>query len=243
MSEEKPKEAPKGEKGDKPKEGEAAAKPAKKGLNKKVLVIAGIVIADIALMAGLGFWIVGKMKVQKGPDPAIEAMKKKDEEDKARKEAVSKIGHVLLKPWPFTVNITGTGGESHYLKCAIQLEWEGLHGAHDAGGGGHGGGPALDAVGQEIEKRKDKIADIIINILSSQTYADLLKPAGKQKIKEAIVAEINAILPEPPPPAEGEEHKDEGNGAHGGHDAHAADPHATPPGKIRNAFFTEFIVQ
>jgi hypothetical protein len=47
-------------------------------------------------------------------------------------------------------------------------------------------------------------------------------------MKEAIVTEINAILPEP------------------AHDPHAEkDEHAGPPpsGKLRNAFFTEFIVQ
>lgn len=227
MAEEKPKEAPKAEKG---KEGEEAAKPAKKGLNKKVLIIAGIILADLGLMAGVGFWIVGKLKT--GPDPAVEALKKHEEEEKARKEAITRIGHVLPKPLPFTVNIGGGAGESHYLKCAIQLEWEGDHGADAGGGGGHGGGAALDATGQEIEKRMAKITDIIINILSAQTYAELMKPAGKQKIKEAIVAEINAILPEPAP-VEGEKEHEEA--AHGGHDE--------ARGKIRNAFFTEFIVQ
>jgi flagellar basal body-associated protein FliL len=233
MAEEKAKEAPaapaKAEKG---KEGEGApAKPAKKGLNKKVLIIAGIVIADIALMAGIGFWLVGRMKADKGPDPAVEALKKHEEEEKQRLEKITSMGHVLPKPLPFTVNIGGDE-ESHF-----QLEWEGDHSA-DAGGGGHGGGAALDATGQEIEKRMPKINDIIINILSSQSYADLVKPAGKQKIKESIVDEINAILPELKPHGEEEGKGEEGHG-HG----HEADPNAVPPGKIRNAFFTEFIVQ
>jgi len=239
MAEDKAKESPaapaKGEKG---KEGEGAAdKPAKKGINKKVLIIAGIVIADIALMAGIGFWLVGRMKADKGPDPAVEALKKHEEEEKRRLEKITSMGHVLPKPLPFTVNIGGDE-ESHFLKCAIQLEWEGdAHGA-DAGGGGHGGGPALDATGQEIEKRMPKINDIIINILSSQNYADLIKPAGKQRIKESIVNEINAILPELKPHGE-----DGGEKEGGGHGHHGADPGAVPPGKIRNAFFTEFIVQ
>lgn len=240
MAEEKAKEAPaapaKAEKG---KEGAAdAGKPAKKKINKKALIIAGIIVADIALMAGIGYWLVGRMKADKGPDPAVEALKKHEEEEKRRLEKITSMGHVLPKPLPFTVNIGGDG-ESHYLKCAIQLEWEGDAHAADAGGGGHGGGPALDATGQEIEKRMPKINDIIINILSAQTYADLVKPAGKQKIKESIVNEINAILPERKPHAEEEGGKQEDHG-HGGHEA---DPGAVPPGKIRNAFFTEFIVQ
>ncbi len=71
------------------------------------------------------------------------------------------------------------------------------------------------------------VTDIIINIFSSQSYADLLKPSGKQKIKEAIVTEINAIMPEPAedPKAKKSEKKEK------------------PSGKLTNAFFTEFIVQ
>jgi flagellar basal body-associated protein FliL len=177
------------------------------------------------------------MKVDKGPDPAVEALKKHEEEEKRRLEKITSMGHVLPKPLPFTVNIGGDG-ESHYLKCAIQFEWEGD--AHAAGGGGgHGGGPALDATGQEIETRMPQISDIIINILSSQSYEDLMKPAGKQKIKESIVGEVNAILPELPAHGEHGEGKKDDKAHHD--DGHGAP--AEPKGKIRNAFFTEFIVQ
>jgi flagellar basal body-associated protein FliL len=230
MAEEKAKEAPKAEAG---KAGEAeGGKPAKKGINKKALIIAGIVVADLGLMAGLGLFIVNKLKG--GPDPAVEALRKQEEEERLRREEATRIGHVLPKPLPFTVNIAGTDGESHFLKCAIQLEWEGVHGEEAGGGGGHGGGPALDATGQEIEKRMPKITDIIINILSSQSYADLMQPSGKQKIKEAIVTEINSILPAPAPGGDGKKKEDD----HGGHGAAQSGE-----GKIRNAFFTEFIVQ
>ena len=196
------------------KDGEAAKAPAKKRLNKKYLVIGGILVADLAIMAGLGFFIVSKLK---GEDPAVKAQEEEAEHEKKKKEMMTKIGKVLPKPLAFTVNIAGQGqGEGHYLKCAIQLEWEG----EEKEGGGEGEGAAM-GVGKEIEKRMPKITDIIINILSAQTYADLLKPSGKQKIKESIVTEINAILPAP----EGKEKE------HGG------------DGKLRNAFFTEFLVQ
>lgn len=216
MAEEKPKGGAAAT-AEKPKEGEKAEeKPAKKGLNKKVIVIAGILVADIAIMAGLGLFIVSKLKG--APDPAIQAQKEQEETEKKKKEMVTKIGKVLPKPLPFTVNIGGAG-ESHYLKCAIQLEWDGEE--EKGGGEAKEGGAPLDATGKEIQKRMPKITDIIINILSSQAYADLLKPSGKQKIKESIVTEINAILPDP-------ERK---KGEEG------------PSGKLRNAFFTEFIVQ
>ena len=222
MSEEKPKEG--GEK--KPEEGDKKA--AKKPLNKKLLIIVGVVVADLAIMAGLGMFIVGKLKKPAEVDPAIEAAKKQEEEEAEKHHNLTKIGMVLPKPLPFTVNIPGT--PPHYLKCSIQFEWDGEE--HEGGGGHEGGAPALDATGNEIVKRMPKITDIIINILSSQTYDELLKPSGKQKMKEAIVTEINAILPEPHlDPKEEEKRK--------------KDPHAEPPpsGKLRNAFFTEFIVQ
>jgi flagellar basal body-associated protein FliL len=219
MSEEKPKggETATAEKG---AEG-GDKKPAKKPMNKKVLIIAGVLVADLGIMAGLGFFIVGKLKGKTEPDPVAEAQKEHEEAEKEKKHELTKIGMVLPKPLPFTVNI-GT----HYLKCSIQLEWDGV----EPEGAAHGAPPVMDATGHEIEKRMPKITDIIINILSSQSYEELLKPSGKQKMKEAIVTEINAILPEPHHDPEHEEKKDE----------HAGPP---PSGKLRNAFFTEFIVQ
>ena len=228
MAEDKPKAEEKGKEDGDGKQ--ADAKGAKKPFNKKILVVAGVIAADLALMAGLGMFIVGKLKKPAEADPAAEALKKQEEEEAEKKHNLTKIGMVLPKPLPFTVNIPGAPGQSHYLKCAIQLEWDGVESA--GGGGEHGAGSALDATGTEIVKRMPKITDIIINILSSQSYDELLRPAGKQKMKEAIVTEINAILPEPHlDPKEEEKRK--------------KDPHAEPPpsGKLRNAFFTEFIVQ
>ncbi len=219
MSEEKPKgEAP----ADKKAEG-GNAKPAKAPMNKKMIIIAAVVLADLGIMAGLGMFIVGKLK-GKTVDPVAEAQKEQEAAEKEKKHELTKIGTVLPKPLPFTVNIPGT--PPHYLKCSIQLEWDGV----EAPGGGEkeGGGAALDETGKEITKRMPKITDIIINILSSQSYDELLKPSGKQKMKEAIVTEINAILPDAHH-EEGEKKKKE------------AGPE--PTGKLRNAFFTEFIVQ
>jgi flagellar basal body-associated protein FliL len=205
----------------------ADKKAAKKPFPKKIIIIAGILVADLAIMAGLGFFIVGKLKGET-VDPMAAAKHEKEEAEKAEKEKkqlMTKIGMVLPKPLPFTVNI-GNGTASHYLKCAIQLEWDGVE-SHE--GGGHEGGAApLDATGNEIVKRMPKITDIIINILSSQTYEELLRPSGKQKMKEAIVTEINAILPEPVPDEHAKKAEHEG---------------PEPTGKLRNAFFTEFIVQ
>lgn len=200
----------------KPKEGEDAkgAAPAKPG-KKKLIIISAILAVDLLIMAGAAMFIVNRLKPK---DTSAEEQKAKEEEEKKAQEALTKIGHTLPKPLSFTVNIAGsTPGETHYLKCALQLEWEAEHkeGEAAAGGGGHGAAPAAvptDPLGIAIMERMPKITDIVINILSSQPYAELLKASGKQKVKEAIIAELTAILP-----------------ANHGH--------------LKNVFFTEFIVQ
>jgi flagellar basal body-associated protein FliL len=192
------------EEGDAPKEGAAAS-----GSKKKLIIISAILVADLLLLTGVAFFIASRLKA---PESKAAAHQEVDEE-KQRREERTRIGHTLPKPWTYTVNI-GAPGEEHYLKCAVQLEWEGpAHGEEGGGGGGGGhGGGGLDAFGSEIEKRKDKISDIIINILTSQPYAELMRPSGKQKLKEAIVSEVGAILP-------------------------------AQHGTLKNAFFTEFLLQ
>ena len=186
--------------------------PAAGGSKKKMMIIGGILAADLLLLVGVALFIVSRLKT---PDHAVEAKSRQMEEEKKKQEEFTRIGKTLPKPLVFTVNIGPAGGE-HYLKCSVQLEWDAAAAegeeAKAEGGGEHGGGAALDPLGKEIDLRKDKISDIIINILSSQPYEELLRPAGKQKMKESMVSEINGILP-------------------------------TEHGRLRNAYFTEFIVQ
>ncbi len=180
------------------------------GSKKKTAIIAGILVADILIMGAVAFFIAARLRA---PNPAAEAQKTQEEAERKAREERTRIGMTLPKPLTFTVNI-GPNGD-HYLKCSIQLEWETdappVAGKGEKGGEGGGGG-LTDPVGKEIEERMPKISDIIINILSSEPYEELLRPAGKQKMKESIVSEVNAILP---------------------------DDH----GHLRNAFFTDFLVQ
>ncbi len=190
MSEEKKEaSAEKGEKGDK-----AADKPPADPAKKKIIIIAAILVADLAIMGGMAFFIVNKLKTK---DPTADAAKENAEEEKKKHEEATEMGHVLEKPLALTVNIVSNGSESHYLKCAVQMEWD---------------EKKYPKMAEGMSHRLAKITDIIINILSSQSYADLLKASGKQRIRESIVTEVNGILPE-------------------------------EEGKIRSAFFTEFLVQ
>jgi flagellar basal body-associated protein FliL len=181
---------------------------AKKAARKKMIVIAAVLAVDLVVMGGVALFIAMKLRA---PNTAVEAQKTQEEDEKKRREEQTRIGVTLPKPLTYTVNIGGPG-EEHYLKCSVQLEWEAMGPAKKGGGEGAEGGGAGDPLGQEIQKRMPKISDLIIGVLSSQSYQDLLKPSGKQKMKESIVGEVNAILPE--------EH-----------------------GRLKNAYFTDFLVQ
>jgi len=77
---------------------------------------------------------------------------------------------------PFTVNLKSVGN-TRYLKCTINLE--------------------LDSpdTQPEIDKIKPAIRDLIIRILSSKTVPEISTAKGKEKLKEEIKKNINAILP------------------------------------------------
>lgn len=69
----------------------------------------------------------------------------------------------------------------------------------------------------EIENRLPKIKNIIIDILSSRPMAELITVDGKKSVRDAIVADVNSSLP--------------------------ATVDDQSIGKVRRAFFVEFIVQ
>jgi len=194
-------ENPPGEAKGKEAGAEGEAKAAGGSGKKKMIMIAVILVVDLLLMGGAAMFIVSKLKPK---DTTAEDQKAKEEEEHKALEALTKIGMTLPKPLTFTVNIAGsTPEETHYLKCSLQLEWEAAEhgegeGKAEGGGGGHGGGGAggpSDPLGIAIMERMPKITDIVINILSSQPYLELLKASGKQKVKESIISELNAILP------------------------------------------------
>lgn len=143
---------------------------------KKLIIIASIIFGVILLQIGTALLFVHWVKKE---DPAVEALRKIEEDEKAKIEMLTKIGTVLEKPIVATVNIDGPSG-SHYLKTSIQLEWD--------------GGQYVE-LGAAIAERTAKIQDIIINILSTQKMSDLLSSTGKKRIRDAIKTEINAIIP------------------------------------------------
>ena len=166
-------EAAEGEGGEEGKEG----KSDKKKSAKKLIIITIVLILDLAIMAGISFFIVGAIK---GEDPTVKAMKEEELAAKEKAEMVTRMGTVLEAPIEMTVNIVASDNEPHFLKCKIQLEWDGIE---------------YPTLGDELSRRQPKITDIILGILSKQTMDILLTYSGKQTIRESIISDINAILP------------------------------------------------
>ncbi len=160
---------------------------------KRAVIIGLIVVVDLIAMGGIAWFIVQKIQTD---DPATAEARKIAEEESRKREMITSMGTALDKPITLTVNLAEPG-EPRYLKVAIQLEWDAT--AH----------PKL---GEALNARMPRISDRAILILSSQTMEKLLRPDGKEFIRESLVKDVNAMLPE-------------------------------KEGRIRSAYFTEFLLQ
>ncbi len=184
-------------------EGEASAAGGGKKAVTKWIILGVILLAFLGIEAGMAVFFVNKLKPV---DHTLEDVKKAQEEKKEAEAKQTEMGATLEKPIDVTVNIAETNGE-RFLKASVQLEWK----ASDA------------MLGEELNGRLPKIKNIIIDILSSKPLAELMTVEGKKAIREAIVSDVNAVLPA--------EVEDEKKGE------------VVPLGKVERAFFVEFIVQ
>lgn len=184
-------------------EGEASAAGGGKKAVTKWIILGVILLAFLGIEAGMAVFFVNKLKPV---DHTLEDVKKAQEDKKEAEAKQTEMGATLEKPIDVTVNIAETNGE-RFLKASVQLEWK----ASDA------------MLGEELNGRLPKIKNIIIDILSSKPLAELMTVEGKKAIREAIVSDVNAVLPA--------EVEDEKKGE------------VVPLGKVERAFFVEFIVQ
>ena len=97
----------------------------------------------------------------------------------AEKKDVEKKAAPLVGPlWslePFIVNLADNPGD-RILKVAIQLELS---------------DPTVTAA---MDVLKPKIKDNLLDLLSEKTYADLVEPSGKQRLRDEIVVRLNSFL-------------------------------------------------
>ena len=92
---------------------------------------------------------------------------------------------------PFIVNIND-GERDRFLKLKADLELS---------------SPALKT---ELERRMPQVKDVIISLLSSQSFVDIKSIEGKDVLREELMVRLNTLVRK---------------------------------GKVRNVFFTEFVVQ
>jgi flagellar protein FliL len=156
---------------------EAAPAPSSEGKSSivKWAIVGAILLLFVGVEVGIAVFFVGKLKE---PDAAAISA---EVAAKARQDSINKqtsMGATLAAPIEITVNISGEDGR--YLKCGVQLEYD----------------AADEQLGLELEARKARMKDIIIDIMSSKSLSDLMSNDGKKAIREQIVAEVNNTLPE-----------------------------------------------
>jgi flagellar FliL protein len=156
------------------------AAPAADGGSKKALIkwaIVGVILLlFIGIEVGIAVFFVEKLKEPTGEEDAAKMQEAAEQE--AALKAQTEMGTTLEAPIEVLVNISGEDGR--FLKCGVQLEYD----------------PSDTQLGSELEMRKARMKDVILDIMSSHPMSDLMTNDGKKAIREQIVAEINAILPE-----------------------------------------------
>jgi len=176
---------------------EAPAAPSEgKSSIVKWAIVGAILLLFVGIEVGIAVFFVGKLKE---PDSAAISAAAAA---KARQDSIAQqtsMGATLAAPIEITVNISGEDGR--YLKCGVQLEYDGTD----------------EQLGTELEARKARMKDIIIDIMSSQALSDLMSNDGKKIIREQIVAAVNNILPE--------------------------EVAGKPLGKVRRSYFDSFVMQ
>lgn len=96
---------------------------------------------------------------------------KKAEQSHAARPPVS----ALWPMEPFIVNLLDNQGE-RYLKIIMQIEVS---------------DPLAVA---ELEQLKPKLRDNILDLLTAKTYAELMEPGGKQRLRDEIAMRLNSYL-------------------------------------------------
>jgi flagellar FliL protein len=146
---------------------EGAGKPEKKG-NKLPLIVA------VALVAvGIGGWLF--LQHKKAADAAA-AMAVAAEQAKAQAQAQAAPEDSFFDLDEFLVNLANPEGE-RYLRTTMSLSF-----THET---------ARDTIKNQLPK----IRDAIIDTLSNQKTQDLSGPDGREKVKEAVLARLEHIVP------------------------------------------------
>ncbi len=148
---------------------------------KKKVFLFAIIGALVVVIAGGGFFAY---KTFLAPKPAVNA------EEHTQKEPEEKEGEMFALE-PFVVNLADPKGK-RYLKVTITMELESPEAAAKA------------------ERLVPKMRDMVIMMLTSLSFEEVMTPEGKIKVRDELHERFNLIL---------------------------------RPERVREIFFTDFVVQ
>ena len=146
------------------------------GGNKLILIIIVILLLLLLVIGGLvAYFLLTSDNPKNNPDnPQTQPQQVKQQTEVKKDTAALEIGPIYPLD-PFTVNLKSTN-DTRYLKCTINLEID---------------SPDTQP---ELDKIKPAVRDVIIRILSSKTVPEISTAKGKEKLKEELKKNINAIL-------------------------------------------------
>ncbi|MBF0189545.1 MAG: flagellar basal body-associated FliL family protein [Magnetococcales bacterium] len=157
-----------------------------------------IIFPVIALLLGVGGgYVLGSSM---GGKQAAESEKLEPTPEQKSRKPEEMVG-VMFKLDPFVVNLNEPKG-NRYLKTTIQLEMDdGGKKSESAGKGeekkeGKEGAASVSKspLEQELERRKPQLQDVILALLTSKSSRELQALEGKFRLREELLARINALL-------------------------------------------------
>jgi len=166
-------------------ENEGESKPKK----KKPPILLIIVILNVVIMIGLLVYLVLRMPSGNTPPPAPaeggevapaaagSASAEKSTESSKKKENAADVplSELIYKFKTFIVNLNEISG-TRYLKTVVEIEMSNVE------------------LKEEIEAKKPRLTDLVIDYLSSLSYADTQGMSGKEEIRESLRHRINQVL-------------------------------------------------
>jgi len=154
---------------------EVSAAPATGGSGKQNMILIALAVVNMLVVAGVGFMLFQNKK-KEAAEPKIEHVIKGEHEAQEKEKHEEKAFFSKTIPLEtFIVNLAGSKGR-RVAKVNIELGVEG------------------EGIATEIDQRKAQVRDIIIILLSGQTYDQVSNKEGKDHLKEQIKDTVNAFL-------------------------------------------------
>jgi len=143
---------------------EGASEAESQPKKKSKIILFAIIGFILVLAAGGGFFAYTKFLA---PKPAIVP-------SEVEKEAPESVGEMFTLE-PFVVNLSDPKGK-RYLKVSIAIELENAQ------------------IIERAEKNKPKMRDMVIMLLTSLSFEEVMTPEGKIRVRDELFERFNLIL-------------------------------------------------